>query len=180
MGSPLLILMLLNSIVGNGIESTSGGIKQYRLVIAFKGIYWTLKQKLESKNRISPHQVYRLGKYRNISEQDVRDSYSFIMLYIAPILISCFVLGCIYSLSVDFVPILFEYATAIGCTGFSCGLIQYGNPAISQVSLWIFIIGMLLGRLELYPIYIGLYKAFSDIVSSIKKLFTRKNKKEAY
>ena len=47
--SPLLLVMTLLMLVGGGTGSTAGGIKQIRVWIALKSLYWRVRSRISRK-----------------------------------------------------------------------------------------------------------------------------------
>ena len=55
---------------------------------------------------------------------------------------------------------LFEFSSALGTVGLSVGIVGYNaNPII----LWTSTVGMFLGRLEFYVVFIAITKIFLDL-----------------
>lgn len=57
LGEAALILSIIAMTIGGGMGSTAGGVKQYRFVVAYKALYWSLRDRLSSKEN-SIHTQY--------------------------------------------------------------------------------------------------------------------------
>ncbi len=158
--TPSLFLMVLLMIIGGGLGSTAGAIKQYRFVLACKGLYWQLRGKLSSKRMVYPHYAYRYGESREISEDEVTEASSYILIYLIVLAAGTVAISLI-SKDINLDSSLFEFASALSGTGLSVGvtssLQNYGV-------LWVLIIGMFLGRLEILPVYFASYRVARDVL----------------
>ena len=76
LGPATLTLIIIMTIIGGGMGSTSGGVKQYRFIIAFKSFYWSLKEKGSSKRKIYPHNIIRLGEDKEVTNEEVSEAYN--------------------------------------------------------------------------------------------------------
>ena len=65
---------------------------------------------------------------------------------------------------------LFEYASSLGTVGLSIGVTSADAPA---GLLWTQIIGMFLGRLEFFTVFIGVIRLFQDIPSILMSKLRR-------
>ncbi len=149
----VIILM----IIGGGIGSTAGGIKQYRIVIAIKHLFWNFRDRISHKKTIHTDFVNRFGKDTVISDQDVNNNYAHIMMYLSILVIGTLIFTA-YGNSLR--DSLFEFSSALGTVGLSIGIIGYNSPA---GLLWTSTIGMFLGRLEFYVVFIAITKMFLDL-----------------
>lgn len=152
--SSVIILM----IIGGGFGSTAGGIKQYRVVVAIKNAYWQIKQQVDHKNVVKKHFVNRLGKKHLLTDMDINMNHGFIMAYIMILLIGTLI---ITSYGYTFQDSIFEFASALSTVGLSTGIIGYDAPS---VILWTGTIGMFLGRLEIFVVFVALSKLYADIL----------------
>lgn len=155
-----LFLLALVMCIGGGVGSTAGGIKQYRFVLACKGLYWQIKSKLSSKRFVYPHYAYRYGENREISQEDTTEAASYTILYLI-----VFALGtvfiCLFSSDITLNQAIFEFSSALSGTGLSVGVT---NPTQNYGVIWVLICGMFLGRLEILPVYFASYRVGKDIM----------------
>lgn len=142
--SVLMFLMICGAMAG----STGGGMKMARFVILFKaGIN-------DIKKMIRPREVTTV-KFEGevLSQETVRNTYTFLSLWLALICLSAFIL------SFDGFDLLTNISTAFACIGNigpgfnEVGVLKnYANfSGFSKVYLSLL---MLAGRLELFPIFI--------------------------
>jgi trk system potassium uptake protein len=149
----IIILMVL----GAGMGSTAGGIKQYRVALAFKSVFWQFRTNMSHKNATRPHFINRIGIKTSIDKEEISQNYAFIMVYLFFLIIGTLIFT---SFGYGIKDSLFEFASALGTVGLSVGIIQYQAPSLL---LWTASIGMLLGRLEFYVILIAIFKSIDDI-----------------
>lgn len=158
LGEGVLLLVVLMTIIGGGMGSTSGGVKQYRVVIAIKSFIWSTKESTASSNTIFPHYIYRCGQEKELDQQEVSSSFGFIILYMIIMLLGALFMS-IFNNNFDYGHSLFEFANALSCTGLSIGV-----TTISTVGAkWTLITGMFLGRLEILVIFLAAIRFVKDI-----------------
>lgn len=134
----LLCLMLVNACAG----STCGGFKISRLIICFKGI------KRDIRKFIYPNSVKTITfEGKKVSEEVLKNTNSFIFLYLIFIIIIMFIIsfdGHSFESTVNAVFSTFANV------GLCFNITNYAN--FSNLSKIVLSIGMLLGRLEIFPI----------------------------
>jgi trk system potassium uptake protein TrkH len=155
----LIVLML----IGGGTCSTAGGIKQMRIYMMCKAIIWRLRKSLLPDNAIKMDYIWEgdLKVYTN-SEKHF-DVASFVFLYFGLYFLGTMVIslsinpatGIAYSLR----DAMFEFASAIGTVGMSIGVSTTNAPLHV---IWTESIGMLLGRLEFFVVFIAIIKMLKD------------------
>ncbi len=157
MPSFFITVIVMSMIIGAGMGSTAGGMKQYRVALAFKSIYWNAKEQLTHKKTIRTHFINRLGNKTIVEKEDIIQNYSFLMIYIIILTIGTMIFSLFgYGLRDS----LFEFASALGTVGLSVGITGFNaHPVI----LWTSIIGMFLGRLEFYVVFIAISKLAIDL-----------------
>ena len=149
----VIILM----IIGGGVGSTSGGIKQYRVALALKSLYWNVRDKMSHQRTINTNYIQKYGKDVTVSTDDAQTNQSFILLYILTLIIGTLIFTIFgYTLQES----LFEFSSALGTVGLSIGVIGFNSHPIL---LWTTIIGMFVGRLEFYVVIIALSKFTIDL-----------------
>jgi trk system potassium uptake protein TrkH len=152
-----LVCVIILMIIGGGIGSTAGGIKQYRVVLAIKNLYWNFRDRITHRNMIRSNYINKFGKVIEVSNQDIIDTNSHILVYLLTLIIGTLVFTAYgYSLQES----LFEFSSALGTVGLSIGLISYNSPPLI---LWTTNIGMFMGRLEFYVVFVAIAKIFMDI-----------------
>ncbi|MFR7591239.1 MAG: TrkH family potassium uptake protein [Longibaculum sp.] len=158
----LIVLML----IGGGYGSTAGGIKLTRVYIAFQTLKKTFKQKMSSKRNIHKIYHYRAQGRTEIDASLMQDTISYIFIYLIIYAMGVGLLS--FFANCDLQSAMFEFASALGTVGLSIGLT---GPQTSTIVLIIEMCGMLLGRLEIFVVFIGI----SAMVYKVKKVFIRKN-----
>ena len=171
-GEVALFLIVIVNIIGGGMGSTAGGVKQYRLAVACKSIYWNTRARLASSRMIFPHYIDRCGEEREISSEDSQEAFGYILLYIAVLFIGALFVSFFAKDSVipslgrapTFGDCAFEFSNAISSTGLSNGLTSVAGLTNNYGVLWTLIVGMFAGRLEIFPIYFAIYRVIRDIL----------------
>ena len=148
--------IILLMVLGAGMGSTAGGMKQYRVALAFKSMYWNVKEQLSHKKTIRTHFINRLGTKTVVDKDDVIQNHSFLMIYVIVLIIGTFIFAS-YGHSIR--DSLFEFASALGTVGLSVGVTGAHAP---NGILWTAIVGMFLGRLEFYVVFIAIAKISLD------------------
>ncbi len=134
----MLLLMLISACAG----STCGGFKIARLVIVFKNV------KRDLKKLVHPSSVQVITfEGKKVSEDVVSSCTTFLFLYIGLIFIMIFIVGFNgFDLETTINSVFTTFANVGLC-------FNIGNfSAFSVLPKIVFIIGMLLGRLEIFPI----------------------------
>ena len=155
----VIFLIVCTNVIGSGIGSTAGGVKLYRVGVAAKSYFWTLRKKISRKRYIFPNYIWRFGERREVTMDEANEAFGYIILYIIVLFVGSFLVSLIggYDLSLS----LFEFSNALSSTGLSNGLTaSVTNPAV----LWIMTVGMFAGRLEILVIYYGFYRIARDIL----------------
>lgn len=156
----LIVLML----IGGGYGSTAGGMKLTRVYIAFQTLKKTFRQKLSSKRSVNKIYHYRAQGRTEINASLMQDTVSYILIYFIIFLIGTGLITLF--LNCDLQSAMFEFASALGTVGLSVGLTGPQTPAIILI---IEMCGMLLGRLEIFVIFIGI----SGIIYKMKRQLSK-------
>ncbi len=156
----LIVLML----IGGGYGSTAGGMKLTRVYIAFQTLKKTFHQKLSSKRSVNKIYHYRAQGRTEINASLMQDTVSYILIYFIIFLIGTGLITLF--LNCDLQSAMFEFASALGTVGLSVGVTGPQTPAIILI---IEMCGMLLGRLEIFVIFIGI----SGIIYKMKRRLSK-------
>ncbi len=150
------LFVIVFMLIGGGTGSTAGGIKQFRIYIIFKSIYWEIRKYFSPANRVNEDYVWRGEEKQYIHNNSIREIANYIFLYLFTYLTGVFIfLAEGHSLRDS----LFEFGSALGTVGLSIGIT---GPGASGLILWTEIFGMMLGRLEFLVIIFALTKLFRD------------------
>ncbi len=152
-----IFAMIILMLIGAGIGSTGGGIKQYRFIVGMKGMWYNIQSKLHMRKTVSTNYISKLGSVEELTDEEVSETHNFILLYLIIFFIGTFIFTC-FGYSVQ--DSAFEFASSLGTVGVSIGVIQYTTH---PVLLWTSIIGMFIGRLEILVVFNAFSKVRRDI-----------------
>jgi trk system potassium uptake protein TrkH len=152
----LLILIGLMTI-GGGSGSTAGGIKQARVYLLYKGIVWEFRRAFLPQHTINEPALWQGDQRLFLDDRRLRQVALFIAVYMSALFLGS---AWVAAHGYDLEEALFEFASALGTVGLSIGLT---TPAAPDSLLWGLGVGMFLGRLEFFAVFIGLYKLASDL-----------------
>lgn len=166
--SSMLFVMTILMLIGGGAGSTAGGIKQYRICFLFKNIIWTIRDQILNKNFIKTNMINKYGENEKIQKTTENYVIMFIIIYLCIFALGTFIFT-LFGYSVE--QSMFEFSSALGTVGLSVGITSYDAHPILH---WTGTIGMFLGRLEIYVIFLGIWKLFSDSKSKLIKFIEKK------
>lgn len=168
-GHLILIVLML---IGGGTCSTAGGLKQFRIYLLFKTMIWEIGQAFLPRTAIVENYIWQGDRKTYISDERIRQISVFVFCYLILFIAGSGILAAHgYALK----DAIFEFASSIGTVGLSIGITALNAPPLV---LWTQIIGMFLGRLEIFVIIISFGKIIRDIAAIVplKLLFaTRQN-----
>jgi len=157
MPSPLSFMLIILMLIGGGAGSTAGGIKQFRVWIMLKELWWDLVARFGDSRVVRVNQVERFGKKEIADLGYLQNVNIFIFAYIMIFLCGSFIfMLCGYSISDS----MFEFASALGTVGLSVGITCAGA---SPLVLWTAVAGMFFGRLEMYVILLSIIKVKDNV-----------------
>lgn len=166
--SPLILSLIVLMIAGGQMDSTSGGVKQFRIWIIFNTIAESVKGFLLPKNRIKTHILYKGEQQLVLSSENVKEALLVLFLYILSFVIGSFVLT-LYGYDLE--RSMFEFASAMDGVGLSSGIT---SPDMPLGAMWTLTIGMFTGRFEFLIIIYAISKVVDDIKSKLKTPSPRK------
>ena len=153
-----IFLIIIANVIGAGAGSTAGGVKLYRVGVAAKSYYWTMRDKLSNKRYLFPNYIWRFGERREINKNESGECLGYLVLYMIVMFVGAFLVSILGN--EDLSRSLFEFSNALSSTGLSNGLTMAAtNPAV----LWVMIVGMFAGRLEILAIYYAFFRIARDI-----------------
>lgn len=165
LGPGVIYLSILAMIIGGGVGSTAGAIKQYRVVIILKELKWSIKYKLTPRRQLYPHNVTRAGKTVEVTPEVFRDASLYASLYIVVLFVLS--LALVFLPNISITVSIYEVSSALSGTGNSIldFLTYKANNTLYcyDILLWILSLVMLLGRLEIMPFYYFLVRTIKDI-----------------
>lgn len=161
----VLILMM---VIGGGIGSTAGGIKISRVYLMLRLCALHIKKKISPDSSVkSPTYIKANGK-TPIDKELADDTTGFVMAYLVIYIIGSLVMTVTADCTLT--EAMFDFASSLSTVGLSIGIT---GPATNDATLIVEMIGMLLGRLEIFIVVIGFTFGFS----TLKGLFKRKTAK---
>lgn len=149
----LLIVLML---IGGGTCSTAGGIKQFRVYLLWKLLFWDIRRSLMPRTAVLEYPLWEGNRRVFVDDAKVRRVAVFVFLYLVTYVFGVMLLcACDYRLG----DALFEFASALGTVGLSVGVTSAQMPS---AALWAEILAMFLGRLEFIVVIISLLKLGRD------------------
>lgn len=155
----LSVLMLL----GGCMDSTSGGIKQYRIAVLLKTLALSIKRFVLPRSAVIRVEIWKGNNKRYFDDSLIREAFLVSSLYILSFTVGTIVLT-LYGYRIS--ESIFEFASALAGVGLSVGITKYSMP---NGVLWTLISGMFLGRLEFLVIIYAISKLLRDISSIIQR-----------
>ena len=158
----VLILMM---VIGGGIGSTAGGIKISRVYLMLRMCALQIKKKLSpDRNVEAPYYVKASGK-TPIDRELADDTTGFVMAYLVIYIIGSLVMTV--TADCTLMEAMFDFASSLSTVGLSIGIT---GPMTNNATLIVEMIGMLLGRLEIFIVVVGFTFGFG----MLKDMFRRK------
>lgn len=149
-------------LIGGGTCSTAGAIKQYRIYLLFKSILWEIRRPFLPRTAVVENYVWQGERKDFINDSRIREVATFVFLYLATYIFGSGILAAHgYGLRES----LFEFASALGTVGISVGVTTADAPPLV---LWTETVGMFLGRLEFFVIFVGLAKIIRDSFAMLR------------
>ena len=155
--SLFISILIIAMVLGAGMGSTAGGMKQYRVALAFKSIWWNIREQLSHHKTIRTRFISKIGTKTIVSKEEIIQNHSFLMVYMIALVLGTLIFtGYGYSIT----NALFEFSSALGTVGLSVGITGYDAP---NGILWTSTLGMFLGRLEFYVIFVAIARLTNDL-----------------
>ncbi len=150
------VVLLFCMLIGGGTGSTAGGIKQHRVYLLYKALVWEIRRFSLPRHTVSEHYIWQGENKDYITDTRIREAAVFVFLYLMVYAAGVLVLT---AYGYDLKESLFEYASSLSTVGLSIGVT---SPAAPAGVLWAEIVGMFLGRLEFFIVFIGVGKLTRD------------------
>ncbi|MEO0408013.1 MAG: TrkH family potassium uptake protein [Cyanobacteria bacterium P01_A01_bin.135] len=151
------IVLIGLMLIGGGAGSTAGGIKQLRIYILFRSFLWEVRRMLLPQQAVSEPHIWQSEQRKFLSDEQIRQVGVFVFLYLVTYLIGAAIMAA-YGFSLQ--EALFEYASTMGTVGLSIGITGADAPV---GMLWAQIVGMFLGRLEFFTVFVGVIRLLRDM-----------------
>ena len=158
-------LMILLMLIGGGIGSTAGGLKLTRVYLILRMIGLNMKRKLLPQRCVdAPTYVKAQGRTK-IDEELCSDTLGFVGCYLLLFIVGTMLLTVTSGCGLE--KAMFEFASALGTVGLSIGLT---GPMTNNATLIVEMVGMILGRLEIFIVLTGVYYGLHEIKNLGRKL----------
>ena len=166
-GFGMLVVVAL-MIVGGGVGSTSGGLKQHRVYVLLKSVWWDVRRALLPENVVMERFIWRGDRKDFVDDRRLRSLGDYVFLYLTVVLAVALIVAVAgHGLDVS----LFESASIVGTVGLSMGAT---GPQASPLILWAGTVGMLLGRLEFYVVAVGVIRLAASVRTLIGARMSRR------
>lgn len=129
-------------VIGGGYGSTSSAIKLIRTIIIAKAVLWIIKRSFLPERAVVPMKL--CGKV--YTEPEIMETAIYAFIYVIVLIGGAIVLMVLGNSAIDS---MFESASAQGNVGLSVGITSPAMPLVGKI---VFIIQMLVGRLEILPV----------------------------
>jgi trk system potassium uptake protein TrkH len=167
--APGVLLLIILMLIGGGTCSTAGGIKQFRVYLLWKQIFWDIKRQFMPQSAIAENPIWEGNRRVFVNDSRLRQISGFVFLYLLTYTLGVmFLCACGYSLGNS----LFEFASALGTVGLSVGVTTKNMP---EAALWAETVAMFLGRLEFTVVIVSLLKLVKDGRLLIARDITKKS-----
>jgi trk system potassium uptake protein TrkH len=151
-----IYLIVLLMIFGGDLDSTSGGLKQYRLFGLIMILWLEIRRYFLPKDALLKQEIWKGETKRYIDDSLVKEILLVFSLYFFTYAVGT---GILMSYGNSMALSAFEFASALSTVGLSVGITSPGAPA---GLLWTETIGMFLGRLEFVVVIYAITKLLRD------------------
>lgn len=158
----VLIVMM---IIGGGVGSTAGGLKISRVYLTLRMCGSYIKKKLSPNSKIAAPEYVKASGKTPIDKEVAEDTTAFVIAYFVIYVIGT--LALTVTADCTLTEAMFDFASSLSTVGLSIGIT---GPTTNDATLIVEMIGMLLGRLEIFIVVIGFTFGFARL----KSLFKRK------
>ncbi len=153
-------------LVGGGIGSTAGGIKLTRVYLMIRTTYINICKRLFPARKITVSYYNKAQGKSLIDSTLIADTTGFISCYLSIFIVGSLLLTLTAGCSLT--EAMFEFASALGTVGLSIGIT---SPATNTATLVIEMLGMFLGRLDIFFIFIRFYSGAAAARQYLRKQF---------
>ena len=153
-----IAMLILAMVMGGGIGSTAGGLKLARVYILLRMAWLHLQERLQPSRTVRAPYYWRANIKSPLDKELQEDTTGFFLSYLL-----LFVLGTLaLTVAADctITEAMFDFASSLGTVGLSIGIT---GPQTGDGALIVEMIGMLLGRLEIFIVLVGVTFGFGEI-----------------
>ncbi|MCX7653588.1 MAG: TrkH family potassium uptake protein [Fervidobacterium sp.] len=169
--SPLMLSLIVLMIAGGQMDSTSGGVKQFRIWIILNTLSESVKGFLLPKSRVKTHVLYKGEQQLVLTSENIKEALLILFLYILSFIIGSFILTLH---GYDLQRSMFEFASAMDGVGLSSGVT---SPDMPLSAMWTLTLGMFTGRFEFLIIIYAFSRVFDDLRNKLKSWTLKKSKR---
>ncbi|MBB6061822.1 trk system potassium uptake protein TrkH [Thermosipho japonicus] len=158
-------MFILTSLMmaGGGMDSTAGGLKQYRIWVTIKVLLHSVKEFLLPSKSVTKISAWK-GQNKNfITNEDIKEIFLVFSMYFFTFFVGSLILS---SYGYNLTQSMFEFASAMNGVGLSSGIT---SPNMPLGAMWTLTIAMFTGRLEFLVVIYAIAKLINDLSESIKK-----------
>lgn len=159
-------IFVLLMFLGGGAGSTAGGLKLLRAYLLIRVALLNLRRRMAPSRKIDAPFFTKASGKTPLDPELIADTTGFFLIYLA-----IFVVGSLALCFASGAPLLdamFEFSSSLGTVGVSNGITS-STASVATLSIEMF--GMVMGRLEIFIVFIGLYSSGK----AIRHLFQRKS-----
>lgn len=157
-------IMILLMLIGGGIGSTAGGLKMTRVYLMLRALKENIKRRIATQRYVGKPYYYRAQGKTYIDENVERDTTGFVVCYLLIFITGSLLLTLTAGCSLS--DAMFEFASSLGTVGLSIGLT---GPSTNSATLIVEMVGMLMGRLEIFIVIIGIYSGIDQLKQRVFK-----------
>ena len=147
-------MMILAMLIGGGVGSTAGGIKLTRSLILLKSAWRQMLRRVLPEHNVSELTYHRAQGKAKIDSDLATATGGFVVVYLAIFIMGTLLLTV--TAGATLTEAMFEFASCLSTVGLSIGIT---GPSTANATLLVEIVGMILGRLEIYLVLTGVYSA---------------------
>ncbi|MCL2165978.1 MAG: TrkH family potassium uptake protein [Clostridiales bacterium] len=145
-------LLMILMIIGGSAGSTAGGIKLVRAYLLIRITIENIRERLSPAQRVSIPAYHRAQGKTHIDAALIHDTVGFVFSYMVVFVVGTLLLTM--TARCGLFEAMYEFASAFGTVGISSGLT---SPDLPGAALVVLLVGMVLGRLEIFIVFVGIY-----------------------
>jgi len=130
--------------------------------VLIKSFLWEVRRTLLPRRAVVENHIYQGDSTIFVTEKMIASTGSFFFIYL-----SMWMAGAIVTATFgyDLKDSLFEYASSLGTVGLCVGITGPNTP---PVILWMEMVGMFLGRLEFFVVFVAIGNIVRKVINLIK------------
>lgn len=150
-----IAILILMMVIGGGIGSTAGGLKLARVYLLLRIAGRNIKRKLSPSRSVEAPEYTKASGKAPIDRELAEDTSGFFIVYLVVYLVGS--LALTVAADCTLTEAMFDFASSLSTVGLSIGIT---NPSTCSAALIVEILGMFLGRLEIFIVLIGITFGF--------------------